>query len=331
MMTLLRRYLWLLYAGVVGGFLTYYMWSPEHKFHKLGGHLFECFSWSAVVAILVGVWLWKPRRKLPWYLLAVSHVSYSMALTSQIFVVRGADHPDIADAFYLLVHPYLLAALILFVYQRDKERNKLAVIDATLVGIGVACLALYVSVDSLVAANIPLSTRLTEATYLVLAALDVIAAFRLVFSTSLRHFSYWLLILSTFIFVWTNVSLSWYAKAKGGVEHVDFAGHTIMFITDLPTIIWFVISGVIALHPSMDAISRPPVESRNVLYTLPWRRIVIMIGALLPIGVTVLAEAKVVNVLSAVSVLLLGWHAQIIVAGMRRTETIVKETSGTDL
>jgi diguanylate cyclase (GGDEF)-like protein/PAS domain S-box-containing protein len=100
---------------------------------------YSMYSWaaiglSAVIAVLVGVRLHRPARRLPWYLLAAVLACFTAGDTTYNiltdFLGRQDPFPSLADVFYLAVYPMLAVALVVFVRARSGVDNRAALLDA---------------------------------------------------------------------------------------------------------------------------------------------------------------------------------------------------------
>ncbi|HEU4349030.1 MAG TPA: EAL domain-containing protein [Actinoplanes sp.] len=121
------------------------------------------FTWGAIgltstVAVLAGVRVYRPARRLPWLLLAAAILCFAIGDTTyHTMDVFGPEppFPSTADVFHLAVYPLLGASLSLFIRARSGEANRAALLDALVptVGLGlvswVFLIAPYTRDDSL--------------------------------------------------------------------------------------------------------------------------------------------------------------------------------------
>src|SRR6201996_9019560 len=137
--TAMKRYILSGYAGWAALLLVlYYAW---------GGLRLE--SWaliglSGVCAILVGVWLHRPARTLPWLLLAAALASFAAGQLSFLIAARLGvmlPFPSFADVLYLLEYPLLSAGLVIFVYWRSPGGDRRSLVDALTLTAGLALLS----------------------------------------------------------------------------------------------------------------------------------------------------------------------------------------------
>src|SRR4029450_8354423 len=82
------------------------------------------FTWTAIglssaAAVLFGIRLHRPSRRLPWVLLACVLISFTAGDTTYNILTdylgRDNPFPSLADGFYLAVYPMLAAALLLLI------------------------------------------------------------------------------------------------------------------------------------------------------------------------------------------------------------------------
>ena len=108
------------------------------------------YSWAAIglsaaAAVLVGVRVHRPARRLPWYLLSAVLVSFSFGDTTYNvltdFLGLRRPFPSVADVFYLLVYPMLATALLIFIRLCSGAGNRAALLDALLPTVGLGLLA----------------------------------------------------------------------------------------------------------------------------------------------------------------------------------------------
>jgi len=123
----------LAYAVIGGTALAGYILVPALQ----EGPVFNAISISAVVAILVGVRLHRPKHVLPWYLFAVGQLLFTGAdiLTYNYPALFGTElpFPSIGDPLYLAVYPCIAIGLIRIISSRSSGRDFGALIDGLLV------------------------------------------------------------------------------------------------------------------------------------------------------------------------------------------------------
>src|SRR5439155_3751407 len=139
---LVRRFLWLGYlvVGALGG-LAYYVLPPVAK----SGPFFNVLGISSVIAILVGVRLNRPERRLPWLLFAAGQALFigGDVITYNYPKLFGHDipFPSIGDVFYLGVYPCLIAGILIMIRRRDPGGDRESLIDSLIIAIGLGLLS----------------------------------------------------------------------------------------------------------------------------------------------------------------------------------------------
>ena len=108
------------------------------------------YTWAAIglsgaAAVLIGVRMHRPRRKLPWFLLSAVLVSFTAGDTTYNILVdylhQENPFPCVADIFYLAVYPMLAGALLIFIRARGGAGNRGALLDAMLPTAGLGLLS----------------------------------------------------------------------------------------------------------------------------------------------------------------------------------------------
>src|SRR5919204_6200420 len=123
------------------GLLTvaFYAWPAGHM-----------LTWGAIgvssgAAIIAGMLVHRPRRRLPWVLLAAAVLTFCAGdgTYNVLTDVLGRDNPfpSVADVFYLAMYPLLAAGLLLFVRFRSGGRDRGSLLDALTLTAGLALLS----------------------------------------------------------------------------------------------------------------------------------------------------------------------------------------------
>ena len=111
---------------------------------------YSMYTWAAIglsaaAAVVAGVRLHRPAKRLPWYLLAAVLVSFTAGDTTYNILVdflgRQNPFPCLADVFYLLVYPMLAVALLVFIRARSGADNRAALLDALVPTAGLGLLS----------------------------------------------------------------------------------------------------------------------------------------------------------------------------------------------
>ncbi|MEU8244532.1 EAL domain-containing protein [Actinoplanes missouriensis] len=109
-------------------------------------HLYTwaALGYSSAVMVLVGVRLYRPSRRLPWYLISLSLVLFTTGDSLYNLVLATGGEPGFPgpnDVLYLLFYPLLTAGLLIFVRARSGGGDKAALLDALVPTVGLGLLA----------------------------------------------------------------------------------------------------------------------------------------------------------------------------------------------
>jgi len=172
--------------------------------------LYVGLSFSAAVAILVGVRRHNPPQRRPWYLLAASQFVYASADATFYIahdVLQQQQFPALADLLYLSHYPILMAGLLLLVRQRTPSRDRASLIDAAVIALGAGLLSWLFLIG-------PLASDADHSTLVKVASVAYPAADLLVFAVAVRLLvgpgarpaSYWLLSASLLVVLATDTA-----------------------------------------------------------------------------------------------------------------------------
>lgn len=102
-------------------------------------------GYSSAVAVLVGVRLYQPAQKLPWYLTSAALAFFTTGDSWYNLILAIGEQPGfpgLADLFYLLVYPLITGAFLLFIRARSGSGdNRAALLDAMVPTVGLGLLA----------------------------------------------------------------------------------------------------------------------------------------------------------------------------------------------
>jgi diguanylate cyclase (GGDEF)-like protein/PAS domain S-box-containing protein len=259
---------------------------------------------SGVGAIVAGVIINRPARKLPWLLLAVANLSFIAGQTSFLVMTKinmQIPFPSFADALYLLTYPLYAAGVLLFIRWRNPNRDRRSLIDALTLTVGLALLSwLYLILPY---ARNPELTWLQKSVAIAYPLGDILVLAmiaRLLAPGTVRARSVQLLTLGTISILVSDVSY-------GLIQlHGTFRNGTIV---DLGWAVLYCAWGAAALHPTMTRLTAPVTAQQAE--ASPMRLIVLMLAALIaPVVLFVeslkdrYSDGSVVAVFSAVLYLL---------------------------
>ena len=261
-------------------------------------------SLTGVAAILAGVRMNRPARKVPWLLLAAALTCFAAGQLSFLVAARirvVLPFPSFADVLYLSCYPLVAAGLLIFVYWRTPDGDRRSLIDALTLTAGLALLSWMFLIRPYVH-NADLSgvQKIVAIAYPLGDVLMLALLARLLAPGPGRTRSVQLLTLGM-------VSCLLSDTAYTAVQlHSSF--HTGTAI-DLGWALFYTGWGAAALHPSMSRLTEP--VPRQQVEVSPGRLLLLMAASLiapvvlltaLPGGVT--SDVSVIAVFSAVLYLL---------------------------
>jgi two-component system, cell cycle response regulator len=247
--------------------------------------LYQGLSFSAAVAILVGMQQHRPPQRRPWYLLAVSQFVYASA-DATFYVAHDVLHqqrfPALADVLYLSHYPILMAALLLLVRQRTPRGDRASLIDASVIALGAGLLSWLFLIGPLAGdAQRSALVKLASVAYPVADLLVFAVAVRLLVGPGTRPASYRLLTASLLVVLATD-SAYVLMQLKGT--------YTTGNVLDATWLASYVLLGAAALHPSMRVLAEP--SGTPGMHT-SWRRLGLLAAASLVAPTTLVIPTTV--------------------------------------
>jgi diguanylate cyclase (GGDEF)-like protein/PAS domain S-box-containing protein len=256
-----REKAWAWYLGSTSALMGLYLFFPPLAGN---GPLINALGLSGVVAIVVGIQMHKPRARAAWWLFAVGQFLFFSGdlYTYSYPKLFGADvgFPSIGDALYLLVYPVLIAGLFVLVKHRSPRRDRSALIDSLILTIGIGLLSWVF----LIAPNVHLSglswlAKGVSVAYPLGDVLLLAAAIRLAVDSGRRTMSFGLLVGSIVCLLVTDSAYN-LALLQNTYHH--------QLIYDAGWILYYLLWGAAALHPSMRTLEEPAADSRTRLTPL---------------------------------------------------------------
>jgi diguanylate cyclase (GGDEF)-like protein/PAS domain S-box-containing protein len=252
-----RGNVWWWYVAAASALAGLYMFVPPFKGQ---GPLLNAVGLSGVVAIVVGIRAHKPRARAAWWLFAAGQFLF---FSGDVYTYSNpnASFPSPGDALYLAVYPVLMAGLLVLVKRRNPRRDPAALIDALILTIGIGLLAWVF----LIAPNIHLTdiSWLGKAVSIAYPLGDVLllaAAIRLAVDAGKRAPAFYLLSGSIVCLLATDSAYN-LAILKNTYNHSQL-------IYDLGWMMYYILWGAAALHPSMRVLEEPATDSRARLTSL---------------------------------------------------------------
>ncbi|MGN9908472.1 putative bifunctional diguanylate cyclase/phosphodiesterase [Phytohabitans sp. LJ34] len=247
--------------------------------------------WTAIgtvsaAAVAAGVVRNRPRRKLPWLLLAGGIFAFAMGDTTYLFLTDVLGHPQpfpsLADLIYLgLFFPLAAAGMIGLARTSAAGRDRASLLDALALTVGLGLLSWlflidpYVRADDLTWVQKAISIAYPLFDVLVLAILT-----RLVISMRLTP----AVLLMATGGVGMLVADVLYGFSRLGIGAAWLMGGPI----DIGWIVFYAAWGAAALHPSMVALTDPRVPARSGLTV---RRVVLLALSTLVAPVVLIVQA----------------------------------------
>ena len=262
-----RSKTWIWFALGTCALAGLYMFVPPFKGV---GPVMNAVGFCGFAAILVGIRMHRPRARAAWLLFAVGQFLF---FSGDVYTYSNpnAPFPSPGDALYLAVYPVLMAGLFVLVKRRNPKRDPSALIDALILSIGIGLLSWVF----LIAPNIHLTglSWLAQGVSIAYPLGDVLllaAAIRLAVDTGKRAPSFYLLSGSIVCLLATDSAYN-LALLKGTYNHSQL-------IYDLGWMLYYILWGAAALHPSMRVLEEPAQGSRP---RLTWARLSLLGAACL--------------------------------------------------
>jgi signal transduction histidine kinase/CheY-like chemotaxis protein len=226
------------------------------------GPLFNALGLCAALAIVAGVRIHRPERRLAWYLFAVAQVLFVAGdflyyTLPGIVHGRAADFPSAGDIPYVMVYPLILAGLLLLIRARNPESDRGALIDALIIGVGVGVVSwVYLMVPYARDDHLPLGTKALSIAYPLMDVLVLAVTARLAVDAGRRAPAFHLLI--------TGLVCLVAADAAYGLIELKGTYSTGSWL-DAGWLAYYSTWGAAALHPSMRTLSEPVLDPERRL------------------------------------------------------------------
>lgn len=252
-----RLWSWYLVAGLgaVGAYLLLPGGGLAQAVVYLGIHV------STLAALVAGVRVHRPRHTRIWYVIIAGHVLYLFADASwylyQVGLGRTLSFPSVADALFVAAYGVLLVGLGLLVRAHVGYRDRAGLIDTAIVTVGLGVLSWLFFIDPVLGdSSLSTAARLTAVAYPLIDVLLLAVLVRMVFSSGVRLPAYRLLGLAI---AGQLTADTWYTvstlKGTFSFGSWSFAGW----------LVFYVLTGAAALHPSMRRLAEPTGEKAAVL------------------------------------------------------------------
>jgi diguanylate cyclase (GGDEF)-like protein/PAS domain S-box-containing protein len=222
-----------------------------YGFPALGMYLWAAIGLSGAAAVVVGVRLHRPSRRLPWYLLTAVLVSFTAGDTTYNvltdFLGVQNPFPSLADGFYLLVYPMLAGALLIFIRARSGGDNRAALLDALVPTAGLGLLSwVFLIAPYVHDGELNLIEKLTSVAYPLGDVLALAMVLRLLTAPGRKPASIAILVAGVASLLVTDVVY--------GLRQLD-GTWAVGGPTDLGWVFFYATVGLSALHPSMTRLT----------------------------------------------------------------------------
>ncbi|MEA2147254.1 MAG: hypothetical protein QOG59_2841, partial [Solirubrobacteraceae bacterium] len=243
----LSRHGWWLYLTVMAAVSVAYLAGPLKV-----GPVFNVIGLSASIAIVVGVWKHKPSARLPWYLIAFGQTLFVagdvLAYNYEAFFGKSLPFPSIADPVYLLVTPVTVAGLLLLIRKRNPGRDWTSLVDSVIVTLGLALLSwVFLMAPYAHDSTLHLGTQLVSIAYPLGDILMLGVAVRMAVGSGRRGSAYYMMI-SAIVGLTITDSIYGWVQLHGSYTPGD--------PLDGGWIVYYLLMGAAALHPSMRSVSQ---------------------------------------------------------------------------
>ena len=231
---------------------------------------------SGAAAILVGVGLYRPARRIPWLLVAAANLVGAVGLVTA-HIVAAVTHapvpfPSFADAIYLLEYPLFVAGLLFFIRSKSPMPDVRSLIDALVLTVALTMLSwIFLIAPDATTSSYSMTQRIVAVAYPVGDLLIMLALVRMLAPGTLRGAAAVLITVGTACGIASVVAY----------DVVETSRHP--HIGPLVALGWlaaYAAWGASALHPSMTELTRS-VRGR-VQDAAPGSLLLLLLASLIP-------------------------------------------------
>ncbi len=211
------------------------------------------FTLTSVLAIVAGVVVNQPTRRLPWLLLATANLSlaagqFGFLLETQVRH-ETVPFPSVLDVFYLAAYPLYVAGLLIFIRSRSAGRHRRSLLNALTLVVGLALVAwIYLILPYVHNPALSWEHKAVAVAYPLGDAAVLALLAQLLTPGMWRTRSVQLLAAGTLGLLASDILFSivqLYGTFRVGT------------VTDLGLVAFYIAWGAAALHPSMTALTEP--------------------------------------------------------------------------
>src|SRR3954468_9059378 len=227
---------------------------------------------SSVVAIVAGVYIWKPTKRLAWYLMALGLALFVagdiITYNYERLFHAPLPFPSVGDVLYLAVYPCLMAGILLLVAARNPKRDGGSLIDSLIIATGFGAFSWVFLMSHLwPQAGTSLLVQAVSIAYPAMDLLLLAVIVRMALGAGRREASFYLLLASALFLLVTD---TWYSLVLIGAPDPG------PFL-DIGWACFYILWGAAALHPTMrtmeERAAQPPASNRA-------RRTLLLVAAL---------------------------------------------------
>jgi len=215
---------------------------------RIGSLVALCLA--TIAATLASIRLWRPARRLPFYLFAAGEAVGFVAgtLGSSAAVTRAGGSPA-AAALTMVAYLIGIAGYALVIRARSPGRDRASLIDATVISTGLGMLAwVFLASPYTVDASLPLVERMLSMLYVVLDVLVIALVIRLTIGSGDRTRAYLLMTLGWLVLV---------AADAGRALLVLLGTYDPASPVEAGWLVAYALWGAALLHPSVATLTDP--------------------------------------------------------------------------
>ena len=245
---MLKRKAWWGYLAVMAPIAVVYL-TGSGALHS--GFIFNAIGLGAAAAIFCGVRLHRPSAKASWYLFAIGQTVFVtgdvLAYNYERFFGSKIPYPSIADPFYLAVYPSIVVGILILIRRRNPGRDRASLIDSLIVATGLGLLSwIFLMAPYAHDSSLSTGTKLVSIAYPLMDTLVLAVAVRLAVGRGQRGPAYYLMVSAICSLLATDSVYGWL------LLHGGYTGGGLL---DGGWIVFYLLWGAAALHPSMAAVS----------------------------------------------------------------------------
>jgi diguanylate cyclase (GGDEF)-like protein/PAS domain S-box-containing protein len=266
----LARHAWWLYLALMAPIALLYLAGSLDV-----GPVFNLIGFTAVIAVVAGVRTHKPAARLPWYLIAAGQGFFVagdvLSYNYSALFGTALPFPSVADAVYLGgVYPFTVAGLLLLIRRRNPGRNWTSLVDSLIVTIGLGLLSWVLLIAPYAHDSaLHLGAKLVSIGYPLGDILMLGVAVRMAVGGGRRSPAYYMIIGAIASVLITDSIYGWIQ-----LHGVYTPGDAL----DGGWILYYLLLGAAALHPSMRSVSDSTATTGNLTR---WRILGISAAALI--------------------------------------------------